>query len=152
MTVILFRTIIFYIMMTVLMRLMGKRQIGEVQLSEFVAITILSEIAALPITNREIPLLYGIVPLIIISTIEIITAFVCKKSPVIRKIIDGSPITLVKNGKLIQENLTKTRITPNEIEAEVRVNGYRQLQEIDTVILEQTGKMSVLPKTGKAKN
>ena len=102
MTVILFRTIIFYIMMTVLMRLMGKRQIGEVQLSEFVAITILSEIAALPITNREIPLLYGIVPLIIISTIEIITAFVCKKSPVIRKIIDGSPITLVKNGKLIR--------------------------------------------------
>ena len=140
MTVILFRTIIFYIMMTVLMRLMGKRQIGEVQLSEFVAITILSEIAADRKSTR------------LNSTIEIITAFVCKKSPVIRKIIDGSPITLVKNGKLIQENLTKTRITPNEIEAEVRVNGYRQLQEIDTVILEQTGKMSVLPKTGKAKN
>ncbi|OGO88519.1 MAG: hypothetical protein A2Y15_01810 [Clostridiales bacterium GWF2_36_10] len=146
MVIIFCRTIIFYIALAILMRLMGKRQIGEVQISEFVAVIILSELAALPITDRDIPLLHGLVPLIIITAIEIITAYVCRKSPLLRKIIDGKPIILVKNGKMIEENMAKTRISPDEIQSEIRVNGYRQIQEIDTVILEQTGKMSVLPK------
>jgi len=144
--VILFRTIIFYAALTVLMRLMGKRQIGEVQLSEFVAIILISELAALPITDRNIPFLHGLIPLLIISSIEVITSFICRKSPKVRKIIDGRPIILVENGKIINENLTKTRITPDEIEAEIRINGYRQIQEIEKITLEQTGKMSVLPK------
>lgn len=152
MVIILIRTIIFYVALTILMRIMGKRQIGEVQLSEFVAVTILSELAALPITNRDIPLLHGLVPLIIITSIEIITAFICRKNATIRKIIDGKPVTLVKNGKILQENLTKTRVSPDEIEAEIRINGYRQIQEIDSIILEQTGKMSVLPKNKNVKN
>lgn len=150
--VILSRTIIFYVILTLLMRLMGKRQIGEVQLSEFVAVIILSELAALPITNRDIPLLHGLVPLIIICTIEIITASICRKYPSIQKLIDGKPITLVKNGKIIEENLTKTRISSDEIQAEIRINGYKQIQDIDSVILEQTGKMSVLPKNKESGN
>lgn len=152
MVIILARTIIFYVFLTILMRIMGKRQIGEVQLSEFVAVTILSELAALPITNRDIPLLHGLVPLIIITSIEVVTAFICRKSSFIRKIIDGKPIVLVKNGKIIQENMSRTRVSPDEIEAEIRINGYKQIQEIDTIILEQTGKMSVLPKNKNAKN
>jgi uncharacterized membrane protein YcaP (DUF421 family) len=127
---------------------MGKRQIGEVQLSEFVAVILLSEIAALPITDRDIPLSHGLVPLVVIASIEIIIAFVCRKSSFLRKLVDGKPVVLVKNGKVISENLTKTRVTPDEIEAEIRINGYRHIKEVDTIILEQTGKMSVLPKKG----
>lgn len=152
MVVIVIRTIIFYIFLTVLMRLMGKRQIGEVQLSEFVAVVILSELAALPITDRDIPLSHGLVPLIIISSTEVIIAYICRKSVKIRRFIDGKPIVLVQNGKIINKNLTKTRVTPDEIESEIRINGYRQIQEIDTVILEQTGKMSVLPKKKSESN
>ncbi|PKM61299.1 MAG: hypothetical protein CVU97_07275 [Firmicutes bacterium HGW-Firmicutes-21] len=152
MVVMLIRTFVFYIMLTVLMRLMGKRQIGEVQLSEFVAVILLSELAALPITDRDIPLSHGLVPLVVIASIEIIIAFTCRKSAFIRKIIDGKPVVLVKNGNVISKNLTKTRVTPDEIEAEIRINGYRQIKEIDTIILEQTGKMSVLPKKGSGNN
>lgn len=152
MVIIVIRTIIFYVLLSLLMRLMGKRQIGEVQLSEFVAVILLSELAALPITNRDIPLMYAIVPLIIISSIEIILAFISRKCAPFRRIVDGKPIVLVKDGKLIEENLTRTRVSPDEIEAEIRVNGYRQLQEIDTIILEQTGKMSVLPKNKSGNN
>ncbi|HOJ47383.1 MAG TPA: DUF421 domain-containing protein [Bacillota bacterium] len=146
MVIIVVRTIIFYIVLAILMRLMGKRQIGEVSLTEFVAVVLLSELAALPITDRDIPLAHGLAPLIIISSIEIIIAYICRKSVKIRRFIDGKPIVLVQNGKIIEKNLTKTRVTPDEIESEIRVNGYRQIQEIDTVILEQTGKLSVLPK------
>lgn len=146
MVIIVVRTIIFYIVLAILMRLMGKRQIGEVSLAEFVAVVLLSELAALPITDRDIPLAHGLAPLIIISSIEIIIAYICRKSVKIRRFIDGKPIVLVQNGKIIEKNLTKTRVTPDEIESEIRVNGYRQIQEVDTVILEQTGKISVLPK------
>lgn len=146
MTVIVLRAVIFYVILTFLMRLMGKRQIGELQLSEFVTAMLLSEMAVLPITDRDIPLLHGLVPVLLIASFEVIVSFVCRKSPKFRTLINGNPIVLVKHGRYIEPNLTKARVSSEDIDAQIRINGYESIADVKTVILERTGKMSVLPK------
>ncbi len=150
MTVIFIRTVIFYIVLMVIMRIMGKRQIGEIQLSEFVAAVMLSELAALPITERDIPLFHGLVSLITLGSLEVITAFVCRKIPRFRKTLYGEPIILVAEGKIIDKSLDKARISLDEVLSVVRTQGYKTLDDVYYVILEQTGKISVLPKAASS--
>jgi len=147
MTAILIRTVLAYIILLGTVRLMGKRQIGELQMTEFISAILLSEIASLPLTDRDIPLLYGIVPLCVIGSFEVILALLCRKFAPFRHFLEGKPIELVKNGVYLEQNLTKTRISREEIDAQIRINGFASIREVDTVTLEQTGKMSVLPKS-----
>ena len=84
---ILVRTVVFYITLTLFMRFMGKRQIGEMQLSEFVCAVLISEMAAFPIADPDIPLLHGLIPMMIIVSLEIIIAFICVKNNIFRRII-----------------------------------------------------------------
>lgn len=146
MTAILIRTVLAYFILMLIVRLMGKRQIGELQMTEFISAILLSEIAALPLTDRDIPLLYGILPLCVIGSFEVILALLCRKYAPIRHLLEGKPIELVHAGQYIEQNLTKTRISREEIDAQIRNNGFASIAEVDRVILEQTGKMSVLPK------
>ena len=129
-------------------RLMGKRQIGELQMTEFISAILLSELAVLPMTDRDVPLLHGLLPLLVIGCLEVIVAFFCAKSRTFRHLVEGNPVELVRGGAFLQDNLDKTRISREEVLAQIRQNGYRGLEEIDVVLLEQTGKMSVLPKNG----
>lgn len=145
MTVIVIRAVIFYILLTFLMRLMGKRQIGEMQLSEFVTAVLLSELAVLPVTDSDIPLLHGVLPLLLISSFEVIVSFACQKSKKFRDMLNGDPVLLVKNGQYLYKNLEKARISADEIDTQIRINGYDDISEIKSVLLERTGKMSVLP-------
>ncbi|MBQ9847741.1 MAG: DUF421 domain-containing protein [Clostridia bacterium] len=146
MTVIVTRAFIFYVFLTLMMKLMGKRQIGEMQLSELVTTVLLSELAVLPVTDTDIPLLHGLVPLILISSIEVILSFASRKSKRFLIFLNGNPITLYENGKFNEGNLTKARVSSEDVEAQVRINGFETLGEVKKVILERTGKMSVLPK------
>lgn len=148
MAIITIRAVIFYIILMMLMKLMGKRQIAEMQVNELVTAFLLSELAVLPVTDTEIPPLHGLVPLVVISCIEVIVAFVCRKNRTVRVFLNGNPITLYRNGRYIQPNLEKARISEEDVEAQVRINGYASLKEVQTVILERTGKMSVIPKNG----
>lgn len=140
------RALIFYILLTLMMKLMGKRQIGEMQLSELVTTVLLSELAVLPVTDTDIPLLHGVMPLIMISSIEVIVSFASRKSRRFRILLNGNPIVLYENNRFDEKNLTKARVSTEDIEAQVRINGYEGMNEVSKVILERTGKMSVLPK------
>lgn len=146
MTVITVRALIFYIILTLMMKLMGKRQIGEMQVSELVTTVLLSELAVLPITDNEIPLLHGLVPLVMISSIEVIVSYASRMSSRFRTLLNGNPITLYEKNKFIEANLTKARVSTEDVEAQVRINGFACMGEVSKVILERTGKMSVLPK------
>ena len=126
-------------------RLMGKRQIGELQMTEFISAILLSELAALPMTDRDVPLAHGLLPLLVIGSLEVTVAFFCAKSRTFRRLVEGNPVELVRGGAFVQRNLDKTRISREEVLAQIRQSGYRGLEEVDAVILEQTGKMSVLP-------
>lgn len=145
MTVILIRTVIFYLILMLVMRLMGKRQIGEIQLPEFVSAVMLSEIAALPITDRDIPLFHGIVSLLILGGLEVVTAFLCRKLPKLRRVLYGEPIILMAKGRFSEKNMDKARISIDELLSAIRAQGYKQLNYVYYVILEQTGKISILP-------
>lgn len=127
------------------MRLMGKRQIGEIELTEFVTAVMLSELAALPVTDTDIPLTHGIVAVGVIVSIEIILAYVCRKSPAIRGILDGKPLILVSKGRVLEKNLTLARISTDELFAAIRGAGLKGMEEVSYVILEQTGAISVIP-------
>ena len=138
MTAILFRTGISYFLLLCIVRLMGKRQIGELQMTEFISAMLLSQAAVFPMTDPDIPLLYGILPLL------------CIKSTRFRHFLEGKPIPLVENGSYVQQNLLRTRISREEVLSQIRSNGYTGLEEVDKVILEPTGNMSVLPAGGES--
>lgn len=146
MAIIVIRSLIFYLMLTLMMMLMGKRQIGEMQVSELVTTVLLSELAVLPVTDTDIPLLHGLFPLLILSSIEVIVSYISRKSRKFRVLLNGNPITLFVDGKFIEENLTKSRVSTEDVEAQVRINGFKNLGQVSEVILERTGKMSILPK------
>ena len=152
MTIIVVRAFIFYILLTLMMRLMGKRQIGEMQVSELVTTVLLSELAVLPVTDNDIPLLHGVMPLLMISSIEVVISYASRKSKKFRAFLNGNPIILYENGKFIEANLRKARLSVDEIEAQARINGFETLQQVKKIILERTGKMSVLPKQDQTPN
>lgn len=152
MTIVVIRAFILYIMLTAMMKLMGKRQIGEMQLSELVTTVLLSELAVLPVTDSDIPLLHGILPLVIISSIEVIVSFISIKSKRFRSLINGNPIVLYENSAFNRDNLLKARMSQEDVEAQMRINGFATPSEVKTVILERTGKMSILPKSDPMPN
>lgn len=145
MTVILIRTLIVYLMLTLVMRLMGKRQLGELQVSELISTLVLSEVAAIPITDPNIPLLYSILPVGLIFSLEIILPGLFFRFPLIRKWVEGTPCFLIQKGKICQDQLRKNRITPEEFMAALRGAGYADPADINYAVLEASGTISVFP-------
>ena len=145
MSIIVIRAFIFYVLLTLMMKLMGKRQIGEMELSELVTTVLLSELAVLPVTDTDIPLIHGVLPVMLISSLEVIVSFMSQRSKKFRELLNGNPIVLYEKGKFIDKNLVKTRISTEDVEAQVRINGFEGLEEVSHVMLERTGKMSILP-------
>ena len=146
MTTILIRTIIIYIFLLTIMRLMGKRQLGELEVSELVSTLFLSDIASLPITNPSIPLVYAVIPIITITTFEIGMSILLTKVPFLKNLLSARPGVLIKHGKIDQKEMMRNRISLDELLSELRQKNISNLDEVDYAIIEQNGKMSVLPK------
>ena len=146
MTTIVFRTIFMYAVVIFSMKLMGKRQLGQMQISEFVTAMILSELAALPISDKSFPILYCLVPLILIISFEVIMSYITLKSENARSFLESTPTMLIDKGVLNQKALCETRITINELMVELRIAGLSSISEAEYVFLEPNGKFSVIPK------
>ena len=143
------RELLLYVFLMTSMKFMGKRQIGEMQMTEFITMMMLSELAVLPVTDNDIPLLHGVLPLAVISSIEVILSFIASRSRKFMVFMNGNPVVLMKDGDYVTENLKKTRISVDDVETQIRIGGYQSKDEVDTVILERTGKMSILPKDSR---
>lgn len=150
MTVVLARVVILFVILNIGMRIMGKRQIGEIQLTEFVSAVMLSELALLPITDTDIPLIYGVAGVFTLVSLEVISAFLCKKSAAVRRIMEGRPMVLICGGHIIEENLVKARVSTDELFSAIRGAGLRGPEEASYVILEQSGTLSVIAAAGAA--
>lgn len=146
MLTILIRTVIIYVILTVIMRIMGKRQLGELDVGELVITIILSEIAATPITNPEHSIFEAIVPALTLALLEILTSVLILKAPIFKKILSSRPAVLVARGVIDFETMKKVRISLEELVSQIRQNGIYDLNEVDYAILEENGKMSVIPK------
>ncbi|HOQ14790.1 MAG TPA: DUF421 domain-containing protein [Bacillota bacterium] len=149
MATVLIRALIIYILFGVSMRLMGKRQIGEFRISELVTTLILSEIAAIPITEINIPLLYAIAPIIMILTLEIVLSYAETKWNVLKRAISGKPSILIARGVVNQRELMRLRIGISELVAQVRQSGVGDIADVNYAILEDDGRLTVLPKVEK---
>ncbi len=145
MVILLFRTFIFYVLLTALIRLMGKRQLGELQITELIIALMLSDIAVIPITDRDIPLLHGVIPALALTSFELLMSYACTRSRKIQRFITGSPIILMSRGTINEDNLDSTHITVEELFSEIRTQGYADISEIQYIIFEPSGKLSVIP-------
>ena len=146
MTTILIRTVIIYVFLISIMRLMGKRQLGELEVSELVSTIILSDIASLPICDQDIPLSYAIIPIITITFFEVSMSFLLTKVPGLKKLISASPSIVINKGKLNRRELSKNRISLDELLSELRQKNITDIEEVEYAIIEQNGKMTVIPK------
>lgn len=144
------RTVIVYVLLIVAMRIGGKRQIGELQLSELVSALLLSEIASMPIGHEEIPLTFAIIPIITVICIEIIAAFAVTKSKKLRTLFDGKPSVIIGKGQLNYKEMSSLRLGIEELISEARLKGISDISELEYAILEENGKLSVFPKTDVA--
>ncbi len=146
------RTIIIYILLSFSMKIMGKRQIGELDVSDLISTLLISELAAIPIDDPDIPLFNAIIPILFIVTLEIIIPALKNKSNRLKKYVEGSPAFIIFKGRLLQETLRENRISINELLGEIRIQGIGDIRDIDYCILEQNGKISILKKTNAKGN
>lgn len=142
------KTVIIYALLIISLRIMGKRQIGELEASEFIATLLLSEIAAIPIAEKDIPITNAIFPLLVILVLEISISLIVSKNRKIKKFIDGAPSFIMVKGRLCFENLKKARITLDELISELRSLGFPDISKISYIILEPNGKLSAFPNDG----
>ncbi len=144
------RTVILYFLLSIIIKLMGKRQIGELEVSELVCTLLLSEVAAIPIADPDLPLLNAVIPVFFIFTAEILISFFKNKSAKLKSTVEGEPTYLIYRGKLRQDTLRKNRISVNELLSEVRVLGFAMLSDVYYAILEPNGKLSIVPTAAQA--
>lgn len=150
MFIILLRTIFLYALVVLVMRLMGKRQIGELQPYEFVITIMISDLAALPMQDTRLPLLLGIIPIITLLFIKTLLTQLQLKSQFARRIIEGEPCIMVCKGKVNFHALKKQQINLDELMEELRLAGYFDLSEIEYAILENNGQLSFLTATSSS--
>jgi uncharacterized membrane protein YcaP (DUF421 family) len=146
MLTILLRTVIIYIILIGTMRLMGKRQLGELEISELVTTLLISEIATLPIADPQTPIIYAIISLVTILTLEVALSMILLKCPRLKNLASARPSILIRHGVPDQKEMLRIRISIDELISEVRQAGLPSLDEVDYAILEQNGKISIIPK------
>ena len=146
MSSIFIRTILIYLFLSVMLKIMGKRQIGELEVSELVSTLLISEIGAIPISDSDIPLLHAVVPIIFICSLEVAISGLKNKSRRLKHIVEGSPDYIIYKGRLLQKNLLNNRISIDELLTEIRTQGIGDISDISYGILEQNGKLSLMKK------
>lgn len=152
MTTVFIRTFIMFAVIFGALRLMGKRQVGELEINELVITFMLSELAVVPITDSGIPLLYSIVPTFVLMSVELILSLIISKSSFFKKILLGKPSVIIQKGKLDQCELKKLRMSVSELMSELRLKGIASIDEVEYAIIEDNGQLSVFTKESVSEN
>ena len=143
---ILFRTILIYVFLIAIMRLMGKRQLGELEVTDLVITLLLSEISTIPITDKNTPLLYAIIPVATLASLEVIASGLSLKYPALKKLISPKPTILIHNGRADRHQMQRVRISLDELMCELRQNNVSDINQVQYAILESNGKISIITK------
>lgn len=149
MLIIFIRASILYLLIVIIMRLMGKKQIGELQPTELVVALVIADLSAVPMENLNTPILYGIIPILTLFIIEETFSFIALKSDKARGIIYGKPSILIEHGKILENELRKLRFNINDLLEQLRIAGYSSIEDIEFAILETSGQLSTIPKASK---
>lgn len=140
------RATVIYLLLIFTIRITGKRQIGELEVSELVSTFLISEIAAAPIGNQEIPLTFAIVPMLLVVSLEVIVSYAVTRFEFAKLLFLGRPLYLIRRGQIDRRALADARMTVEELLSELRQSGVTALEDVNYAILENNGKLSVIPK------
>ena len=140
---VIFRTVLFYFALILVIRLLGKRQVGQMEPSEFVVTMLIANLAAVPLENWDIPVWGGLVPMGIVFVCERLISALCLKSIRARRILCGKPVILIENGHLLEENLRRTRVNLDELSGHLREQGVLAMETVQFAILETNGSVTV---------
>ena len=146
MATLVFRTVLIYTLLIIVMRLMGKRQIGELEISDLVTTLLVSEIASLPITDNNIPVSHAVVPIVTLLTFEVVSSALLARFPRVKNFMTARPATLIKDGRICARAMSQARISTDELISELRQKDVADPSEVRHAILEQNGKITVIPK------
>lgn len=139
------RTILLYTALVVVIRLMGKRQVGELEPSELVVAMLLADLAAIPMQDAAISLFTGLVPILTVLSLELILSALCFHFVGFRRIFCGKPVMLMEDGKVLYSNMKKTRVSINELMEHLREKGILDPSTVQYALLETNGQISVIP-------
>ena len=138
-----FRTTVLYIVLIAVIRLMGKRQIGQMEPSEFVVTMLAANLAAIPMEDAGIPFYSGLIPILTVLGVELVLSGISMSSVRFRRILCGKPVIMIENGRILRENLLKTRVTLDELTGHLREKDVLDLTTVQYAILETNGNLSV---------
>ncbi len=149
MLLVIIRTLILYATTVLLLRVMGKRQIGQLQPYELVVIIMISELAAIPMQNTGIPLLSGLIPIFILVTAQVTLSYISLKSERARGVICGTPSIVIENSRIVEDELRRQRLNLNDLLEQLRLKNVSDISDVEYAILETSGQLSVILKSEK---
>lgn len=145
MLIILLRTVLIYLLLLGTIRLMGKRQLGELEVTDLVITLLLSELATIPIADPDIPLLYAVIPIVTLLSMEVTVSLIMTHCPRLKNLGSVRPNVLIRRGVVDCREMDRLRISAEELISELRQAGITDIREVDYAILEQNGRISVIP-------
>ena len=140
----IWRTVLFHMVLIVTVRLLGKRQIGEMEPSEFVVTMLLANLATIPMEEPDRSILHGLVPIGLVIAAEMLMAFLMFRSIRVRRLLCGKPVILIENGRILEKNLRQTHVNLDELTMHLREQEIFDLSEVKFAILEPNGQLSTL--------
>lgn len=140
---IIVKTLVLYFFIVVVYRVMGKKEVGKLSIIDLIVSILIAELAAISIEEADRSIFTSIIPIIVLVVIQISISFISLKSVSLRKLIDGNPIVIIKDGKLNFKDMTKLRYTIDDLIAQLREQGIKSIEEVNYAVLENNGKLSV---------
>jgi len=149
MVVLILRAFVLYIFIIFVMRVMGKREIGQLQPFELAITLIIADLLVIPMENTGVPLINGIIPVLIITFSQMFFSYLTVKNERIQQIMSGKPTVMIRNGNLVEENLINQNYNITELIEQLRLNGVERIDDVECAMLETNGQLSVILKTLK---
>ena len=147
MLVLVFKTLILYLIITVAYRIMGKKELGELSVIDFIVTILMAEIAALSIEKKDMSLMISIVPICTLVFIQLILSYISMKSSSFRNILEGKPTIIIKKGKLVFSEMAKLKYTLDDLLSQLREKGIESIEKVDYAVLENNGELSIFQNT-----
>ena len=151
MMIVIFRTAFFYFFIFAIYRIMGKREVGQLSITDLIVSLLIADLTVISIENFDKSILYSLIPIVILVLLQCILAYISLKKPKFRIFLDGNPSVIIKNGKINYNEMLKQRYNLDDLLVQLRDKGYRSIEEVEYAILESSGTLSVFPyETGKS--
>ncbi len=147
--IVLYRTLLFYIIITSIYRFMGKREIGQLSIVDLIVSILIAELAAISIDNRDESIFLSILPIVLLVCIQMLLSFLSLKSSKVRNIFDGNPSVIIHEGKLNFNEMINQRYNLDDLLTQLREQQIRSIEEVEYAVLENNGKLSVFTKESK---